>query len=277
MAVDPSRKYEGKSPLKSILADLERIGADLSAIEAHKKKQAKTGLYIFAAGLVLTAVDAVVLPLLLPLSILAIIGGLGFWLYSLFTGGSLVQQRKRLQIAQERLMMIQPDAKPEKPFDLRLGLWATPVQLSNETWHGRNNGKQEFLEESWFLLEGPLLDGTVLSDEIKDLARKRTYSNARGKRKSKTRLTHLVTVRFSYPTERYGDARLAQQALKEEVKMGPAATLRSVRVTEKAIVLKAMVSSDQEIVRTAGMLSMGGYRILNLARRAASAQRGKAS
>jgi hypothetical protein len=185
----------------------------------------------------------------------------------LFSKGKLLEHPKRLEIAKERLATIQADAKPEKPFTLRLALASNPVQLSKEAWHGRKNGKQELSEECWLSLEGPLLDGCVVTDEVKELLRKRTYSNARGKYKSKSRVTYLVNVRFCYPQERYGDARAAEQALKGTVKMGPAATLRSLRVTEKAIALKAMVSSDREIAPAACMLSLGAYRILNLARR----------
>jgi hypothetical protein len=261
--------YEEKSSLASLLSDLDRISTLAQEAAERKRKQGRTGLYIILAGLIGFAVG-LVLPLLIPVASLAIVGGLVWWIYSLLTKGKLLEHPKRLEIAKERLAMIQPDAKPEKPFTLHLALASNPVQLSHEAWAGRKNGKQEFIEELWLSLEGPLLDGTVLTDEIKQLSRKRTYSNARGKRKTKSRVTHLVNVRFCYSKERYGDARAAEQALKGAVKIGPGATLRSVLVTEKAIALKAMVNSDQEIVPAAGMLSLGGYRILNLARRMAS-------
>lgn len=276
MAVNAYYKYEAKSSVTSLLSGLERMGEAADDFEARKKRQAKNGGIILLAGLILTAIGAVALSLLLVLSIPLIIGGLVLLVYSLVTGGNIRQQRKRLEIAKERLAMIQADAKPEKPFELRLCLRSIPVQLSQETWTARKNGKQQLFEDSWFSLEGPLLDGTVLTDEIKALSRKRTYSNARGKRKTKTRLTYLVNVRFSYPMELYGDARPAEQALRGEMKVGPSATLRSVRVTEKAIALKATVASEQEITQTAGMLSVGAYRILNLARRMAARKRGNA-
>ena len=260
--------YEAKSSVASLLSDLDQIAAMANDKAARKSRQGKTGLYIILAGLIGAALG-LFLPLLLPVSSLAIVGGLAWWLYSLFSKCKLLAHPKRLEIAKERLAMIQPDAKPQKPFSLRLALASRPIRLSHEAWSGRKNGKQEFFEEPWLSLEGPLLDGTVLTDEIKELLRRRTYSSARGKRKFKARITYLVNVRFSYPKELYGDARPAEQALKGEVKVGPAAALRSVRVTEKAIALKATVASEQEIAPTAGMLSVGGYRILNLARRTA--------
>jgi hypothetical protein len=265
--------YEAKSSLATLLSDLDQISRLCQDAKARKWRQAKTGGFILLAGVIGTLMSTVLPPLLI-VSLPAIIVGLVWALYSLFSKGKLLQHPKRLEITRERLAMIQPDAQPEKPFALRLALASNPIQLSQEAWHGRKNGKQQFLEESWLSLEGPLLDGTVLTDEIKELSRKRTYSNARGKRKTKSRVTYLVNVRFCYSKERYGDARPAEQALKDAVKMGPGATLRSVRCSEKAIALKALVNSDHQITPAVGMLSLGGYRILNLARRMAVRQRG---
>lgn len=267
--------YEAKSSLASLLSDLDQITAIANAAAARRRRLAKTGGIVSIAGIVGAIFGAVAgLASVLAVSILAIIGGLAWLIYCLVAKGKLLAHPKRLEITRQRLAMVQSDAKPEKPFSLRLALASKPTRLSQESWSGRKNGRQEFFEECWLALEGPLLDGTVLTDEIKEMVRKRMFSNARGKRKTKTRVTYLVNVRFSYPKERYGDARPAEHALKEEVRVGPSATLRSVRVTEKAVALKATVTSDQEVVRTAGMLSMGGYRILNLARRMAAGKGG---
>ena len=162
------------------------------------------------------------------------------------------------------------------PYSLRLALAANPTTLSDGKWPGRKNGKQLLLEDCWFSLQGPLLDGTVVTDEIKELTRKRTFSNARGKSKTKSRITHVVDIRFSYPKQLYGDARAAEKALHGEVKVASSAALRAVRVTEKAVAMKAVVRVEDQILPTAGMLSVGAYRILNLARTMAAGQRGNA-
>jgi hypothetical protein len=266
--------YEQKAPLPTLLTDLDQISQLAAAVAARQKKQAKTGGYTMLGGLI-TAVIGVVFSPLVVLGVLAIIVGLGWWIYSLFSGGKLVAHPMRLSVATQRIAMLQQDASAKAPFSVRLALASKPTQLSSDAWHGRKNGKQQFLEESWFSLEGPLLDGTVVADEIKDLTRKRTFSNARGKTKTKTRSTYLVNVRFYYPKELYGDARPAECALHGECKVGSAAVLRGVRVTEKAIVMKALVRAEKEILQTAGMLSVGGYRILNLARKIAAGKQGK--
>ena len=74
-------------------------------------------------------------------------------------------------------------------------------------------------------------------------------------------------LRFSYPDAVYGDARPAYEALHEEIRLPGSATLRDTRVTEKAIVVKAMVMLKEDLDQTMAMLSLGVYRILNLARR----------
>jgi hypothetical protein len=268
--------YEAKAPLPTLLTDLDQISRIAEEIAARQKKQRKTCGYIMLGGLIAAVVGVVFVPLLI-LGILAIVGGLVRWIYSFFSGGKIAQHPGRLAVAKERIAMLQQDAAAKAPFSFRLALASTPRQLSSDPWQGRKNGKQQFLEESWLSLEGPLLDGTVVSDEVKDLIRKRTFSNARGKTKTKTRTSHLVNVRFCYPKELYGDARPAGQALHGEVKVAGSATLRSVRVTEKAIAIKALVTAEKEILPTAGMLSVGAYRILNLARRmAAAGPQGKA-
>lgn len=269
--------YEEKSTLPSILNDLEAIGKLADEAAASKKKRARTGGYAMLGGLfggVLAGVTG--LALVTVVAVLAFIFGLCWWVSSFFSGGKLVDHRVRLDITKERLAMLQQDANAQKPFSIRLALASNPTRVSQEAWHGRKNGNQQCFEETWLKLEGQLLDGTVIVDDICDLTRKRTYSNARGKRKSKSRLTHLVDVRFYYRPERYGDARAADKALQGQVKVGPGAVVRDVRVSEKAIVLKALVNSDKEITPTVGMLSLGGYRILNLARRIATGQGGSA-
>jgi hypothetical protein len=214
------------------------------------------------------------LAFLLLVAVLAIFGGIGWWISSFFKGGKLTAHPVRLETAKQRMRMLQEDADPKAQFTCRVVLATRPTMLSEQKWSARKNGKQQLFEEAWLSLEGPLLDGTVINDEIKDLTRKRTFSNARGKAKVKTRTTHLVNIRFSYPKELYGDARPAEHALHGEVRVGPSAALRALRVTDKAITTKAMVTAEKEIITTAGILSVGAYRILNLARRMAAGQRG---
>jgi hypothetical protein len=120
-----------------------------------------------------------------------------------------------------------------------------------------------------------LLDGTVLTETVKELTRKRTYVNQNRKSKTKIRQRYLATLRFVYPDDMYGDARPACAALQEAIRVPASATLRDRRVTEKAIVVKAVAVLTEDVVRTSAMLSLGVYRILNLARRVAAGRPAK--
>jgi hypothetical protein len=273
--VEKDGVYEAKSPLASLLSDLDQISNMAQVFVAKRKARARTGGYTMLGGLIAAVVGGVFAPLLV-LGCLAIATGLFLWISSFFMGGKCAENPYRVDVARQRIGMIQKDAAAKTPFTFKLALAGNAKVLSSQAWTARKNGKQQMKEDSWLSLEGSLLDGTVVCDEIKDLIRVRTYSNPRGKSKSKSRRTILVNSRFYYPKEVYGDARPASQALHGEVKVGSHASVRDVRVTEKAIVLKALVTSDKEIVPTVGMLSLGAFRILNLARRIAAGQRGNA-
>jgi hypothetical protein len=161
------------------------------------------------------------------------------------------------------------DVHKSAPFSAKLVLKATPTLIKEEPWAARKSGKQQFFEEEFASLEVELLDGTVLTETVEELTRKRTYRNPRGKYKSKSRSRYFVTLRLGYPSGLYGDARTANDTLHEEVRVPSSATVRELRVTEKAIVVKAMVVLRQDVVQSSEMLSLGAYRILNLARRLA--------
>ena len=268
--------YEAKTSLPSLLADLEQIAAISATVAARGKKKRKLGGWIILAGIIGCVIGAATgMSALVGLGFLLMIAGFIWWIVNLFSGRVLLAHAGRLDIAKQRIAMLQQDASDKAPFTCRLVLSAKPTTLSDEKWPGRKNGKQQLLEDRWLSLEGPLLDGTVVTDEIKDLTRKRTFSTPRGKTKTKVRLTHLVNVRFDYPPKVYGDARPAEKALHGEVQVALSATLRGVKVTEKAIALKATVMEEKHILPTAGMLSVGGYRILNLARKMTAGQQGK--
>src|SRR5262249_47544746 len=126
-------------------------------------------------------------------------------------------------------------------------------------------------------VEGELLDGTDISETVTELTRERTYKNPRNKIKTKTRNRYIAAVRLDYPKDVYGDAQPSSTSLQEQIRVPDSATNRDLRVTEKAIVIKALVDIQEDVAQTLSMLSLGAYRILNLARRsAASGAGGKA-
>lgn len=267
--------YETTAPLASVLQDMEQIGGILQATATQRRSLVRAGVIVLIAGIMGIIAGAVISSgLVIALAVLLSIGGLFLIIYSAIYGGKLLRNRGRHELLKQRLAAIQQDADAKEPFSVRLTIHSTPEVLSDQPWTQRKSGKQQFRKESWLSLEGPLLDGTVLSEEITELSRKRTYKNANGKFKTKIRSRFLITQRLTYMPRLYGDATRAQRALHEQIRVPPSATVREVRVNEKAITMKGLVQLEKEVAQTAGMLSMGAYRILNLARRGLAAQGG---
>ena len=270
--------YQARAPLRSILDDLGQIGKLLLEIKAQRKM-----LRLAAGAALLVGLGSAIAAGVMEISVLKFCALFGFtlapalFIYSFIYGRALIKHQDRLSLTQDLSQSLTRDAHKSAPFSAKLALKAAPTLIKEEAWIERKSGKQQFFEEEFLSLEGELLDGTVLTETVDEITRKRTYRNPRGKYKTKLRSRYFVTLHFDYPNKLYGDARTANQALHEEIRLPSSATLRDLRVTEKAIVVKAMVVLSKDIVQSSEMASMGAYRILNLARRLAGSTPGAAS
>jgi hypothetical protein len=270
--------YESRAPLASLLEDFDRIGKLLQEIAAIRKKfrlfatiSAVAGIAIgIAAGILASNLVGFFAPL-------AFAFGVAIFVYSFVYGRKLHKHQDRLIAAQDLSKILRQDADLRSPFSVRLALSSPPKLIREEAWAARKNGQQRFFAEEFLSLQGELLDGTALTETVTELTRKRTYKNPRGRYKTKIRNRYLLALKFVYPIDLYGDARPASAALHEEIRVPPSAAVRDTRVTEKAIAVKALVQRKEDIIQTSAMLSMGAYRILNLARRSAPKAPGKAS
>jgi hypothetical protein len=260
--------YQAEGPLSSILNDIEQIGDFLQQIEIKRGNFRKIGYISLGTGLVLAILGGITH--LRPLSALAFLEfatGVGLYIYSFVYGRSMHTHHSRYDLLKGLFTVLQQDAHPRSSFSVKLALKSQPTKLSEEPWADRKNGKQQFFEEDYLSIQGELLDGTVLSESLTELTRKRSFTNPRGKSKTKTRCRYILALKFRYPSDLYADARPAQQALHEEIRVPPSANIRETRVDEKAITVKSMVKDETEIVQTTAMTCLGAYRILNLARR----------
>jgi hypothetical protein len=275
MAIDKKQletagTYQARGPLRSILEDMDEIGIFLGEIEGKRRKFRKFGGIAMLAGLLLAIAASILHIGFLPaLTFLAFATGVGLYIYSFVYGRAMHTHHSRYELLKKLVEVLQRDADPRSPFSVKLALKPQPTLLRDEPWADRTNGKQKFFEEDYLAIEGELLDGTVLSENLTELTRKRSFTNPRGKSKTKTRSRYILALKFRYPTDVYVDARPAQQALHEEIRLPPSANVRDMRVDEKAINVKSMVKIEKEIVQATTMTCLGAYRILNLARRAA--------
>ncbi len=261
--------YQAEGPLSSILNDIEQIGNFLRQIETQRRNFRKFSGVSMAAGLVLAVVASVLhINVLGFLAFLAFATGVIMYIYSFVYGRGMHTHHSRYDLLNELFQVLQRDADPRSSFSVKLALKPQPSQLSNEPWSDRKNGKQQFFEEDYLSIQGELLDGTVLSENLTELTRKRSFTNPRGKSKTKTRRRYMLALKFRYPSDVYADARPAHHALHEEIRVPPSAIVRETRVDEKAITVKSLVTAEMEIVPATTMTCLGAYRILNLARRA---------
>jgi hypothetical protein len=276
MAIDKKQletagAYQAQGPLRSILEDIDEIGIFLAEIEGKRRKFRKFGGIAMLAGLLLAIAASILHIGFLPaLTFLAFATGVGLYIYSFVYGRAMRTHHSRYDLLKKLVEVLQRDADPRSAFSVKLALKPQPTLLRDEPWADRKNGKQKFFEEDYLSIEGELLDGTVLSENLTELTRKRSFTNPRGKSKTKTRSRYILALKFRYPTDVYVDARPAQQALHEEIRLPPSANVRDMRVDEKAITVKSMVKIEKDIVQATTMTCLGAYRILNLARRVAA-------
>lgn len=165
------------------------------------------------------------------------------------------------------------DTDPRTPFKVDVQFAAERQLIAEQPWPARARGKQKLFKVPWLSIEGRLLDGTTFTQEIEDVVRERTYRNANGKYKTKTRKQQVISLRFGYPPETYGNLRGASKRLQTEIRLPGAARLRGVESSERAVKLKALVTQESQVAETVAMLSLGVYRVMNLSRRAIVHQR----
>jgi len=274
MAIDAAQlqtrgAYEAQVSLTALLDDLNRIRDLLDRIVSVRSEIRMFSAFAIVAAILSGVAAVVFMKSMLGFAALAgFITGILMLVYSFFYGSGLTNPRDRLEMMKGVARTLQPDVDPQSLFSVRLAIKSKPKLISEETWLARPSGKQKLYEREILSLEGKLLDGTVCSECVRELTRKRTFQNSRGKFKSKTRQRYVVTLRFAYPKDLYGDPQAASSALQEEIKVPQSARLGEPRITEKAIVVKAVVAQQQEVVQTIAMLSLGVYRILNFARHA---------
>jgi len=263
--------YETRASLGTLFQDLDQIEKLFEEITAFRKKIRLVGALSALAGLAFAIAGSNLRSTALAFcAILAFVFFVVLLIYSFIYGRKLLKHRDRLAVFRDLAKSLQHDADLRSPFSVMLALASQAKLVREEAWLARKNGKERFFEETFLSLAGELVDGTALTETVTEFTRKRTYKNPRGKVKTKTRSRYLATVRFAYPNDVYGDAQPASAALNEEILLPAFATLRDTRVTDKAIVVKALVTRKEDVAQTCAMMSLGAYRILNLARRVAA-------
>lgn len=276
MAIDTEQlgkqgSYEVKAPLPSVLGDVDQIVRIIEDRQAFRKKLRRSAGLCLVISIVAGIASATINSGILFgfVSFPAFVACIALFIYSFVYSNQMLKHRNRCDLLKQLATSLQQDAGSRASFSVRLALQNSSKLVSEEPWEQRKNGKQQFFEDEWITLGGRLLDGTAFSESITELIRKRSFTNPRGKHKTKTRSRYLLNLRFDYPADLYGDPRLIRQQ-PEEIRVPASATVKDVRVTDQSIAVKAIVLYPEELMQTCAMLSLAVYRILKSSRRLAS-------
>ena len=252
--------YESRAPI-------ETTGAALMQIESIVSGWHKVRLRLLLAGIGTLVLSLIVLALYPPAGIVLIALGIGlFFLRKRYPKG-VANGMFRCQFSKSIADVLGRDTHPNVQSTMRLAFDPQKELLSETALPHRKNGKQKLYRAPWFSLENRLLDGTSFTETIDDLERQRSFTNPRGKSKTKTRTRHLISMRFGYPSEVYGDLTPLAGRMQKEIQLPRSALVRGVEVNDRAVKLKALVTESADLAQTSTMLALGVYRMLNLSRR----------
>jgi len=264
MAVDVNRLrrecvYEASTPIEALADDLARIESLAVEWRAARKR-------LFLAGVIAIAAGAIGLAVYYPVGLALIAVGIFLFVRTKSSPRAVANNVGRCEFGKSVAAMLAMDTEPKTPAAIRLAFNPKRDLLSENPLPHRKNGKQRLYKASWFSVETSLHDGTTFTETIDDLVRQRSFTNPRGKSKTKTRIHSLVGMRFAYPQKVYGDVTPLGARMRKEIQVPSTASVRGMEVTGRIVKVKALVTQSGDLARTSSMLALGVYRMLNLAR-----------
>ena len=275
--------YESQAPVGGLTADLDQIQSLAAGWHQSRKRLALGATVAWVVGIVCFAVG-----------FLWYVGMVMFGLGSLFLywmkacPKAVANHAERCAFGESMAAMLCADADPKAPAAIRLAFHPKEETLSEGALPDRKNGKERLYKVSWFSVEASLCDGTTFSETVEDLVRERSFTNPRGKSKTKKRTQSLIAMRFDYPPEIYGDLTPLREKMEKEIQLPAGAVVRGLEVTPRAVKVKAMLSATEGpgsarvmgptgyLAQASTMLALGVYRMLNLSREVETRKRAQA-
>jgi len=264
MAVDVNRLreecvYESHAPLEALADDLAQIES-----LAAEWRAAWTRLLI--SGIVAIAAGFIVLAFFYPAGLALIAIGIYLFVRMKRSPRAVANHIGRCEFVKSVAGMLALDTEVRTPAVIRLAFNPQRELLSEDPWPNRKNGRQRLYKTSWLSLETTLCDGTTFTETIDDLVRERSFTNPRGKSKTKSRTHSLLGMRLAYSQKVYGDATPLSARMQKEIQLPSASFVRAVETTGRIVKVKALVTQYGDLARTSSMLALGVYRMLNLSR-----------
>lgn len=253
------RVYESRVPIGSLAADLASIESLAAQWRAARKRLFLTGALTLAAG-------CIALPLFLPLGLALTAVAVYLFYRAKRYPRAIAHAAARSSVLRALAEIIASDADAKSPVTIRFAFDPKRELLVEAALQHRRNGKQRLYKASWLSLEVVLHDGTTFTETIDNLIRQRSFTNPRGKSKTKTRTLSLVSLRFAYPSDVYGDVTPLRDRMAKEIRLPGSAALRGLEATSRIVKAKALVAQPADLAQATGMLALGVYRMLNLSR-----------
>jgi hypothetical protein len=236
---------------------------EIDAFVNRRKKQTKLFFGLAAAAFIVGLI-ALQFTAWVGVPVLLLFGGL------LYAGIINVRHTPelggRVQLVKGLAAILANDAALKAPATIWMCFDQKGTTLSEAPWPAKKRGKERHSTCEWLRLETTLLDGTELSQTITDFFRDRTYVNPRGKSKKKRRVTSVVTQKYKFVSDVYGDPAGFSEQIRQLVRLPHSATLRDLRIGAKTLTAKIQVKATTDLLPACTGLSLGAYRILNLSR-----------
>jgi hypothetical protein len=253
------RLYEARAPLDTLSADLASIENLAAGLRASRKRLQLAGAGMLLAGLIGLAV-------FFPVGIALFAVAVYLFFRVKAYPKAIANNARRCELGKSVTAMLAHDADARSPAAIRLAFDPQRELLAESQLARRRNGKEKLFKASWFSVETSLHDGTTFTATVDDLVRQRSFTNPRGKSKTKTRTRSLVGMRFAYPSKLYGDLTSLAEMMQKEIQLPPSASVRGLEVTGRVVKVKAVVTQSEELARATSMLALGVYRVMNLSR-----------
>ena len=281
--LSPNYVYESDAPPEQILADMQAVRELDDASERGKSRFTKIGCtgggLLFLSFPALVAIPDFPAVALVPIAAitLIVIGVLGHKRQS-----RTDFEDRRFELLEELLGLLSADMPQGASVQVRMDL-ASPETDEKQTDKGELNGwKVQYYEDPWLRISGALLDGTRFTLEQTELHQRRSRwkTNARGKRKHKTKRRGALeaNVVLRYKPRKHTEIQALAENASGAVQMPPGVVVKKLSIGEKAALLRVRRKGDwvgqaataEESASSAvhvhamGLLSL--YRVLNLSR-----------
>jgi hypothetical protein len=260
--------YRAQAPLSELTGDLGDIEMACHHWLAYRTRVRWISTAVLVAGIAIASGMVEDTALFRVLGVATIGAAIWGYVYAYRYARPVIAKQNRCGILRKVTETLRDDTHAKAPVTVRLAFAGERSLVAEQEWPVRKKGKQRLYKDAWLSVEARLLDGTGWSETITDLIRERTYVNPRGKSKKKTRVRHVVAMRFVYPADVYGNAAATGAKLKDAIKVPPSAALKAVQVADRDIKVKAIVNRTEDLTQASSMLALGVYRMLNLARKA---------